>query len=115
MKKVFLIVNLVDEKGNLAYLINYTGVMTRRNIYAKLTQNTNCPDPEYVKVSKWDTVDETANWESIFPETIFRSISVSSNIAMDDSRIQKEFDIPDGILEAIDSHIQENQKIMAAR
>lgn len=114
MKKVFLNVDLRDSKRNLAYSIMYTGVMTRRNIYAKLTQNTGCPEPEYVKVSKFDTVDKTADWESVFSSRPCLHISVSCDVGMDDSRIKRGKEhFPCGILEAVNAHVKENERFLA--
>ncbi len=115
MKKVFLVVELIDEKGDLAYAILYTGVMTRRNIYAQLTQNTGCPDPEYIKVAKQYTIDCTKDWVSPFSGEKFRHIKVDHNIGMNDSRIQKtEKSFSNEILEAIHRHVQENEELLAA-
>ena len=77
MKKIFLMVELTDENGGHVYAIQYTGVMTRRNIYAKLTQNTGCPEPEYIKVSKQETVDKTEERNSVFSGRVFRHIQVA--------------------------------------
>ncbi len=113
MEKIFLIVELTDEKENHVYSIIYTGVMTRRNIYAKLTQNTGCTEPEYIKVSKWFTKDITESVDTSFTERIY-SISVPYDVGMNDSRIQqgtKSF--PDGILEAVDDHVDENEQFFA--
>ena len=115
MKKVFLMVELTDENGDLVYIIKYTGVMTRRNIYAQLTQDTGCPEPEYIKVAKQDTIDCTEDWYSIFPGEIFRHIKVDCNVGMNDSRIQKtEKLFPNEILEAIHRHVQENEELLAS-
>lgn len=114
MKKIFLIVELTDEKENHVYSILYTGVMTRRNIYAKLTQNTGCTEPEYIKVSKWFTKDITESVDTVFAERMFRSISVPYDVGMNDSLIQqgtKSF--PDGILEAVNAHVEENEQFFA--
>lgn len=115
MKKVFLMVELTDENGGHVYAIQYTGVMTRRNIYAQLTQNTGCPEPEYIKVAKQDTSDCTEDWDSIFSGERFRHIKVNCNIGMNDSRIQKtKKSFSNEILEAIHRHVQENEEVLAA-
>ena len=115
MKKVFLMVELIDENGGHVYAIQYTGVMTRRNIYAQLTQDTGCPEPEYVKIAKSDTIDCAEDWDSIFSGRRFRAIKVNYNAGMNDSRIQKtEKSFPNGILEAIHHHVQKNEKLLAA-
>lgn len=110
MKKVFLVVDLTDENGGDVYSILYTGIMTRRNIYAQLTQDTSRLEPEYVKVAKQDTIDCTEDWNSIFSGEIFRHIKVNYNVGMYDSRIQKtEKSFPNEILEAIHNHVRENE------
>ena len=115
MKKVFLMVELTDENGGHVYAIRYTGVMTHRNIYAQLTQNTGCPEPEYIKVAKYDTIDCTENGGSIFSGRIYRYIKVSCNVGMNDSRIQKTKEsFSNEILEAIHCHVQENEELLAA-
>ena len=115
MKKVFLIVELIDEKGGHVYAIQYTGVMTRRNIYAKLTQNTGCPEPEYIKIAKQDTIDYTEDYVSIFSGERFRHIKVNYNVGMNDSRIHKtEKSFSNEILEAIHRHVQENEELLSA-
>lgn len=114
MKKVFLMVVLRDENENYVYSIKYTGVMTRRNIYAQLTQNTGCPEPKYVKVSKFDTVDKTDHWVSVFSGRPYRHIYVPNEIGMNDSRIKigkKHF--PRGILKAVNPHVEENERFLA--
>ena len=114
MKKIFLMVELTDENGGHVYAIQYTGVMTRRNIYAKLTQNTGCPEPEYIKVSKQETVDKTEERNSVFSGRVFRHIQVAYDIAMNDSRIQKNSENFSGEISAsIDSHVKENERILA--
>ncbi len=107
MEKVFLIVELVEENGELIYAIQYTGVMNEGNIYAKLTQDTGCSYPEYIKVCRKDTVDETEKWNSSFSRRIFQ---IALSDIEKDSRIQKEPLLSDEILKAIYSHIQENEK-----
>ncbi len=115
MKKVFLILELTDENGGLVYAIQYTGIMTRRHIYAQLTQDTGCPEPEYIKVAKQDTIDCTEDWDSIFSGERYRHIKVNCNIGMNDSRIQKtEKLFYNEILEAIHRHVQENEELLAA-
>lgn len=114
MKKVFLTVELTGENGEHVYAIQYTGVMTRRNIYAKLTQHTGDSQPEYIKVSKYDTVDTTDSWDSVFSGRAFRDITVPYDIALDDSRIKKGPKLfSREILESIQSHIRENEEILA--
>lgn len=114
MEKVFLIVEQIDENGETDYAIQYTGVMDEHSIYAKLTQDTGCPYPEYIMVSKKDTVDATVSWQSIISGKNFRNITISYDIAMKDSRIKKEASLfSKEILEAIDSHIQENEQLLA--
>lgn len=114
MKKVFLIVDLQDSKGNHFYSIKYTGVMTRRNIYAQLTQDTGCPEPKYVKVSKFDTVDKTDDWVSIFSGRPYWHISVPNEIGMNDSRIKRgKKHFPRGILKAVNAHVEENERFLA--
>lgn len=113
-KKVFLIVDEQDSKGNRVYSTLYTGVMTRRNIYAQLTQFTGCPDPKYIKVSKFDTVDKTDHWVSVFSDRPYRHISVSCDVGTNDSRIKKgKKHFPCGILEAVNAHVEENERFLA--
>lgn len=115
MKKVFLMVELTDENGGHVYAIQYTGIMTRRNIYAQLTQVIGCPEPEYIKVAKQDTIDCTEDWHSIFSGERYRHIKVNYNVGMNDSRIQKtEKSFSNEILEAIHRHVHENEELLAA-
>lgn len=114
MKKVFLIVEEQDQKGNYVYSTSYTGVMTRRNIYARLTQCTGYPDPKYVKVSKFDTVDKTDHWVSVFSVRPYRHISVSCDVGTNDSRIKKgKKHFPRSILKAVNAHVEENDRFLA--
>lgn len=114
MRKVFLTVELTDENDNLAYAIQYTGVMSRRNIYAQLTQDTGCSEPKYIKVAKWDTIDCTKDWNSVFSRRIFRHIKVNHDTGMNDNRIHTSRKLfSNKILKLIHQHVQENEALLA--
>lgn len=107
-KKVFLIVEL-RENEETVYAIEYTGIMTEHSIYGKLTQLVGEPTPEYIKVAKKDTVNETDKWDCLIKRTT-RHIKVPYAVGMDDRRIQhiRPTELPENIFLEIQEHIEEN-------
>lgn len=112
MKKIGLFIEFVDKNNNIVYGISFTGVMTRRNIYAKRTSTSGSLDYiEYVKIARSDTKDTTKYWRSIW-KTTFRSIQVADGIRMDDPRISINPELSDEIKAAInDALAEENAAI----
>ena len=112
MRKICLFVGFVDENNINVYGISFTGVMTRRYIYAKRTSTTGSLDyVEYVKIAKNETKDTTKQWRSIW-KTHFRDITVSDEIGINDSRITINPALSDEIKEAIkDAIAEENAAI----
>lgn len=107
MRNICLFVGFVDKNNINVYGISFTGVMTRRNIYAKRTSTTGCLDyVEYVKIARGDTKDTTKQWRSIW-KTTFRNINVSDDVGMDDSRITINPELSDEIKAAINDAIAE--------
>lgn len=102
MEKVISNVVFMDSKGDVSYAVMYVGVMTRRNIYAKLNSFTGSDDtPLFVKIARNETKDTTAGWCCPSWKGKFRDIYVPEDLGLKDPRILTECEFSEEVLTAI--------------
>lgn len=108
MKNVRLVIefpHLTKETGDYHAAV-FTGVMSRRHIYAKRlpAPSNTLADVDYVKIDRYYTKDFTSKAKSLWKVT-HRSMEVQSSLN-DDSRITINPELPDEIIKAIEDALE---------
>ena len=112
MEKVQLIV-AYEENGEIVFAVSFVGVMDGEYVYAKRTSvERRRQRKNYVKVKIAETIDQTANYSTIFKSKILELI-VDDEIGLNDIRIRSiDFKPNKELIHQIDTVVEEAQKAL---
>lgn len=105
MKKAVCVIWMLGELGEVRNSVKFTGVASKRYIYAKRTQMYSRDEPMYIRIARRDMYKAIAIWK----DWIWRDMDISMESGFRDPRI-RVMDFPIELVEAIEEAEREENR-----